>query len=216
MNMILQYGTQYNCSLFDMERQERFSFVHSSDGQIHGVYIYVSLLTACFVQYAQVFVPGTRRVCCFKRFGSGRCWVKNVVRQAKFEFRCESIFVAPGSTPSETQLQLLFGAKIRRISPVFRRKGNNKCEIESDYRESLSLRDDCPRKVLLVDDVCTTGRTLNWFKDYLTGYGYEVVMFCLGMNHRLVSDRTTACFLKMAEGNGNLYENHKDKDMKIA
>lgn len=202
-------NTAFEMPLFDeLNRQSEFVFIRSKDGDIQGVYVYVNLLKACFRIETRLFLPGARRVYCFKRHGIGRSWVGNAIEQARVENRCDSVLIVPGSTPEETRLQMLFGAQIKRVKEVSRRKCNNKCELPEDYGDSLFFKAEREQKVLLVDDVCTTGRTLRWFRKYLEGYGYESVMFCLGLNVKMLSSVVVSGFMEMADESGGFPENY--------
>jgi len=173
----------------DVTEERRFTFVHSSDRAIHGVYVYVSLFAANVTQATTAFLPGTRRVYNFKRHGRGRAWVRSAVEQAASDYDCDSIVVVPGSTPQETQLQKLFGVTIRRTKPVHRRKYNHSSQIPPEYTASLFFPEEIGRRPLLVDDVCTSGKTLEWFRSHLQDRGHDVVLFCLGLNRKLAVPR---------------------------
>ncbi|GEM_PF-5674902 len=193
--------------LDELNRQCEFTFIRSNDEDIQGVYVYVNMIKACFRIETRAFLPGARRVYSFKRYGIGRSWVMNAVEQARLENRCESVLIVPGSTPEETQLQMLFGAQIKRTREVTKRKCNNKHELPINYGDSLIFKAGQPGRVLLVDDVCTTGRTLRWFREYLERQGYEAVMFCLGLNVKMLPSGTVSGFVEMIGGSGGLPEN---------
>ena len=168
-------------------RKERFVFVHSADREMHGVYVYVSLYAANVTQATSMFLPGTRRAYNFKRYGKGRNWVTAAIEQAGRDYDCDSVVVVPGSTTEETHLQALFGMTVRRVKAVPRRKYNHRSKMPLDYADSLLFPDRIGQRALLVDDICTSGRTLRWFGTRLQDRGCDVVMFCLGLNLKLTA-----------------------------
>ena len=187
----MKTSPQYELALADAldnpGRKGRFAFVHSADGEIHGVHVYVSLYAANVTQTTSMFLPGTRRAFNFKRYGRGCNWVTAAVEQARHDYDCDSVVVVPGSTTEETHLQALFGMTVRRVKAVPRRKYNHRSEMPLDYASSLLFPDRIGQRALLVDDICTSGRTLRWFGTRLQDRGCDVVMFCLGLNLKLTA-----------------------------
>lgn len=163
------------------------TFCTSQDGRIHGVYVYVSLFSGNVTEKAREFLPGTRRVYNFKRYGRGSRWVVQAVGEASSQFGCEAVMVVPGSTPDNTSLQTVFGVSIRRVTAVPRRKYSHASPIPAGYAGTVEFPAVVPNRVLLLDDVCTSGRTLRWFGQALRMRGAEPVLFCLGLNRRLTA-----------------------------
>jgi len=93
----------------------------------------------------------------------------------------------PGHDPNqENQLQRLFGASIRRARTVEPRKYNRNQPVEIGSMDFPERKASAGGKVLLVDDVATSGGTLLAIRDHLATMGVEAVPLALGLNWRLV------------------------------
>jgi orotate phosphoribosyltransferase len=51
------------------------------------------------------------------------------------------------------------------------------------------------KKVLLIDDVATSGKTLNHFAKELQNKGFEVIKFGLGLSHKLSFEKISSFYL---------------------
>ena len=129
----------------------------------------------------------------FKKSGAGAHKVGLMVSALKNMLDCSSILAIP---PSEVEkqpnsLQKLFGEKIKRVKGVASRKYNHTKGLDRNYRKSVLFPDVGPDdKILLVDDICTTGKTLNFFRDELKRRGADVEMAAIGIYWKLDFKKT--------------------------
>ena len=124
----------------------------------------------------------------FKRQGRNAELFGAMIRGVAAHFGCGVILACPGHTQTETQLQKLLGGDLVRTAEVKSRKYSHKAEIDFDGEAAtIELRRDIGgQRVLFVDDVATTGRTLGFYRRFLTEHGAtEVVCLVLGINERL-------------------------------
>jgi hypoxanthine phosphoribosyltransferase len=125
----------------------------------------------------------SQRVFRFKSTGeSAEVW-RRLVEQAAADLGCAAVWVVPGHDPNtESHLQRLFGVSIRRARTVERRKYHHSGPVETN---SMDYPASAPGRVLLVDDVCTTGATMTAIRNHLSTLGIEALPLALGLNWRL-------------------------------
>ncbi|MBW2024386.1 MAG: phosphoribosyltransferase [Deltaproteobacteria bacterium] len=146
----------------------------------------------------------------FKKKGKHAAEVKALCESLAAELSCDKIVAIPPSKPSDqpNQLQRLFGANISRIRNVETRKYNHNKPLPDDYGGSYIITGITKgEKILLVDDICTTGRTIVHFKERLESFGFEVKPACLAFYYRLEPNEAEDITLKV---------NHKDSEPSIA
>jgi phosphoribosylpyrophosphate synthetase len=75
----------------------------------------------------------------------------------------------------------------QRVKEVQARKYTHKEALPTDYAESylIDVGKILGKRVLLVDDVITSGATIRHFAETLEALGFEVVLFGLGLQKRL-------------------------------
>ncbi len=117
--------------------------------------------------------------------------INSVVTSAAAYLNCDVILPCPGHLRGKrSALQWVFGDRLlRRIRTTAKRKFQNEIEIDSaKYAASLWCDFDelRGRSVLLVDDILTAGKTVEFYNEYFQKNGVENVrMFCLGLSSRL-------------------------------
>lgn len=123
----------------------------------------------------------------FKKHGRNRALVSAAVRAAGRALGCDAILAVPGHSTAATQLQKTFGQTARRIRETSSRKYNHAAEIDFEVESaSLDLPEDFKaEKVLVVDDVATTGKTLDFWRRYLAARGMACECLALGAGKKL-------------------------------
>lgn len=151
-----------------------------------------------FIQYVSMFnarasgdyqrARDAEKVYQFKKHGRNADVFGAMIQAVAVHFDCGVVLACPGHTGDETQLQKLLGGDLVRTAEVKSRKYNHKAEIDYDAEAAtLDLRRPVKgERVLIVDDVCTTGRTLGFFRRYLRDKGAaDVVCLSLGISAKL-------------------------------
>ena len=129
----------------------------------------------------------SQRVYRFKAEGESAAVWRRMIEAASEQLGCGAVWVVPGHDPNATsQLQELFGVTIRRARTTPPRKYAHTAPVD------LGSLDFPPPpvsggRVLLVDDVCTSGGTLRAIREHLAGQGVEAVPLALGINARLLA-----------------------------
>lgn len=134
-----------------------------------------------------VYAQEAQRVYNFKKHGTGADGIKAIVAAAAKHFGCDAVVACPGHTTDETALQTLLGATLRRVAEVESRKYNHEAAIDfAEEVKTVELPDGfAARKVLVVDDVVTTGKSMRFFCGVFEALGMEAVGLCLGLNYKL-------------------------------
>jgi hypoxanthine phosphoribosyltransferase len=143
----------------------------------------------------------------FKKYGRNSEQVELAVRTLCEHLGCSDIVAVPSSTAGETnKLQQLFGIKIVRTENVEKRKWVHSREIPAEYSNSYNINtaEINGVKILLVDDVCTTGKTIMHFKRALENLDFQVIPLALGLNEKLKDIKLLEWFYLYRE---------EDKDM---
>ncbi len=124
----------------------------------------------------------------FKSKGKGSDKVKEMVGYLAEKLQCNKIIAIPPSSieSQPNALQKIYGNHIWRIEDTETRKWKHEKEIPEGYENSFIIsgvtRDD---KILFVDDICTSGKTLNYYLDFFHGKGITAVSACLGFHYKL-------------------------------
>lgn len=154
-----------------------------------------------FFEYASIFgqnvnpntpsdektVKNARFVYDFKKYyPKNKQEVFNLLTIAKHYLDCEQIVCIPGHTPELNSLQKVFGLTLERYIEVEPRKYNHKKTLCEGYENSYKIDyTKLSNKLLLVDDIFTTGATMQHFKELLTNKGFNITCLSIGINHKL-------------------------------
>ena len=136
----------------------------------------------------QALKESTSFVYKFKKSGAASNMVELMVFALGKMLDCNLILAIP---PSEVKkqpnsLQKLFGEEIRRVKEVSSRKYNHTKRLDKNYKKSILFPDVGPDdKILLIDDICTTGKTLDFFRDEIEGRGAKVESAAIGIYWKL-------------------------------
>lgn len=129
----------------------------------------------------------TRFVYDFKKYGHHWEVLGNYFLLLKSYFNTQTVIAIPSHTTEINQLQKMFGTVIKRIAVCEERKYNHKIAISDSYKMTYSIDFEAitTKKVILVDDVVTSGETMGHFANVLESKGFEVVKFALGIKDKL-------------------------------
>jgi hypothetical protein len=131
---------------------------------------------------------GTEWVYGFKSRGKNKEEVKGMVQALRERFKCEKVLaIPPSKTKSQPNaLQDVFMSYIHRTQDTITRKYNHKKDLDDEYKSSYIISGIQKKdRVLIIDDICTTGKTLIHFKERLEDAGCDVVMACIGYHYKL-------------------------------
>lgn len=160
---------------------------------IYGLHRYASMI-AVRTQGKVELANEANRVYNFKKYGANAMEVEAQIRAVARHFACGEIVAVPGHATETNRLQQMFGAKLRRISEVQSRKYNHKAEI--DYAAQIrTLECDAldAERLLVVDDVCTTGKTLEFYARYFKNRKKTATLLCVGLNHKMKPVESEHC-----------------------
>jgi hypothetical protein len=159
---------------------------------ILGLRFYTSILSSALQTKAhreKGDPTDTRWVFNFKKYFKNADEIELIVETVASFFECADILAIPPSRVENqpNSLQRLFGEKIRRVRDVETRKYHHKAPLSADYVDSYTIEKDVIKgtRLLVVDDICTTGTTLNHFAMRLESEGLNVVKFALGLDYKL-------------------------------
>ena len=152
---------------------------------IYGLHRYASMF-AVRAQGKVELANEANRVYNFKKHGANAAEVEAMIRAAAAHFKCDAIVAVPGHTPEPNRLQAMFGACLRRTAKVQSRKYSHKAEIDyGEYAASLECAALDARHLLVVDDVCTTGKTLDFYARYFKNRKKKTTLLCVGLYHKM-------------------------------
>ena len=152
---------------------------------IYGLHRYASMIAVRTLGKVEL-ANEANRVYNFKKYGANAAEVEAQIRAAAAHFGCGEIVAVPGHTTEPNRLQQMFGAKLRRTAEVQSRKYSHKAEI--GYREHVATL-ECEaldaQRLLVVDDVCTTGKTLEFYARYFKNRRKTTTLLCVGLYHKM-------------------------------
>lgn len=152
---------------------------------IYGLYRYASMI-AVRSQGKVELANEANRVYNFKKYGANAALVEAQIRAVAEHFGCGEIVAVPGHTTAESRLQEIFGAKLRRTADTEPRKYNHRAEIDyKAYAATLALEPLASKAVLVVDDICTTGKTMAFYGEYFKRRRIRATLLCVGLNHKM-------------------------------
>ena len=164
-------------------------------GGIYGIWIYVSMFGAR-AAHDYESAREAQKVYNFKKYGRKADTIKSAIEFLADSLGCDAIVACPGHTLAETQLQSLFGTTLVRVQEVPSRKYDHEAEINFEFeRQSLELPDDFHErvkggKVLVVDDVATTGKSLRFYKLLFESIGIKAELAAIGISRNMRPERT--------------------------
>ena len=129
----------------------------------------------------------------FKKFNRDFLKVKMLIQCIQKMFKCSDVVIVPNSRDcKENNLMRLFGGdKIVRKYTVEKRKYTNREDVnEQAYRKTFVINREKikGKRLLLVDDISSTGWTMDFFSRELVALGYEVFRFCLGIDYKKIKE----------------------------
>lgn len=164
---------------------------------------YASLIASNFAQKEE----GTERedrqtrfVYDFKKFGKHGEEIRDYFELLKVYFGVGTVAVVPSHVPVVNELQKLVGVRVfERVLESVPRKYNHRIDLAEDYESTYKVHWDLlkEKRVLVVDDVVTSGVTINHFAGVLEARGYEVIRFGLGLNNKLPFKEAYRFFMKV-------------------
>ncbi len=164
-------------------------------GGIYGIWIYVSMFGAR-ASHDYESAREAQKVYNFKKYGKKADTIKAAFEFLAESLGCDAIVACPGHTTAETQLQQLFGKTLTRVQEVPSRKYDHEAEINFDFeRKSLEIPDDFfarikGGKVLVVDDVATTGKSLRFYRLLFESIGVKAELAAIGITKKMLPTRT--------------------------
>lgn len=160
-----------------------------SSNEIYGLLPYTSMYGRESQSFNGEYFKYAMRVYKFKKYGHNKELFKNLIYGAVKFFNCNQIVAIPSSKAGEvSKLEELLGKTIKRTANSTSRKYSHSKPV--NYTGSVELLADVKgRDVLLVDDIVTTGKSINWYKQWLLEAGASsVIPVGLGMNINAATD----------------------------
>ncbi|TAH19307.1 MAG: phosphoribosyltransferase [Cytophagales bacterium] len=169
------------------EEVKHFDLLFSESQNVYGLKKYSSLIGS-FVQGKDVSDDyDTRFTYNFKKYGKNKETIKSHLKLIAYYLGIDTIVAIPAHTAEPNQMQLIYGEVIQRVNEVLPRKYNHDKPIQSNYFESyvVDFKSIKGKKIMLLDDVITSGQTMNHFDSVFTAKGFEVVRFSIGIAEKL-------------------------------
>jgi hypoxanthine phosphoribosyltransferase len=155
--------------------------------KIYGLHVYGSKFALAVHNRDNRYKTQTDRVYEFKKKGKYEDLFCTLIEEAQEFFQCSEAWAVPSSTAGTLNiLQSKYGEQIKRVKDAEKRKYNHACI--PDLSGLVLAKEPTGKKIMLVDDVCTTGKTLCGIAETLEAEGASVICFCLGMNVKLFQD----------------------------
>lgn len=163
----------------------KLSRYDSGNGIIYGIYPYGSF----FAARTKGMFDGIRKyidaVIYFKKQARNADKIRTIIDAVCAELECEAVVAVPSSTAGNINvIQRMYGEGLRRTKSSQPRKYNHKAELNEEGK--IVVECECKgKKLLLVDDIATTGKTMLYFKSMLEKLGAKVEMLVVGINYKL-------------------------------
>lgn len=151
--------------------------------KIYGLHVYGSKFALTVHNKDTRYKTQTDRVYEFKTNGKFEDLFFPLIEEAREFFQCNAIWAIPSSTAGTlNRLQAKFGQQFKRVTDAEKRKYNHACIPDLS---GIELQEEPGTKILLVDDVVTSGGTMLAIAEMLEAKGAAVVCLALGMNVKL-------------------------------
>lgn len=180
-----------NCLVpIDLQKElQKYPLLFCEKLDCYGFKVYSSLLAGNFHKnenFNDNSEKDTRFVYDFKKYASHKELITNYLTILKSYFDTQSIVAVPSHTTDINNLQLIVGTVIKRIAESEPRKYNHKVALSKDYENTYQIDFGKlkEKKIILIDDIVTSGETINHFAQALQNKGYEVVKFALGIDYK--------------------------------
>lgn len=162
---------------------DNYSLVEGRYG-IKGLFYYGSSFALSALGLGARIQTQIKRVYNFKKWGHNAEAMGKLIRMVADQLGCTEVWAMPSSTVGRVNsLQSIFGVSIERIQNSALRKYNHNIRVDTT---GLKFPDKASGTVLLVDDICTTGKSLLAVAAQLSERGIQCKMFAIGLNKKLV------------------------------
>ena len=144
----------------------------------------------------------------FKTAGKHAEEVEHCLRRMADQLGCTGILAVPPSSVDgqPNACQRIFGVTIRRTRDAAPRKYNHGKPIPDGYEETYAIEHVAGEgKYLLVDDICTTGKTLLHYKAAVEALGAAVEMAAVGIHHKRKLTLADFALEPMAADTGTIF-----------
>ena len=160
------------------------------EGHIYyGSVLWKSIFRARMYKEGKGTLYRQQQIINFKNRGINRSYFKQVIKAIEKYFKPDLIIALPGSSIQPTNIQkLLENYYIIRTQEVSQMKYRENKRIENNELDTLKIEWDqiTGNKILLIDDIITTGNTMEIYKNILrTKFNSEFICYGLGINYKL-------------------------------
>lgn len=158
-------------------------FLATVDGvDIYGIHGYGSFFSMRITKDKSVYVPQIERAYRFKKHGKSRAVFTELIRRFGEDMGTQKVVAIPSSSKDKiSYLQQMYGVVLKRVGDSPQRKYNHHKLMVDDGKVVLDGF-VCGMKILLVDDIVTTGKSILFFRKKLLAAGAkEVVVLGVGL-----------------------------------
>lgn len=160
------------------------------EGNIYyGSVIWKSIFRARMYKEGKGTLYRQQQIINFKNRGINRSYFKQVIKAIEKYFNPDLTIALPGSSTEPTNIQkLLENYYITRTKEVSQMKYRENKTINESEIETLKIEWDqiTGNKILLIDDIITTGNTMEFYKNILRNkHEAEYICYGLGINYKL-------------------------------
>ncbi len=160
------------------------------EGNIYyGSVIWKSIFRARMYKEGKGTLYRQQQIINFKNRGINRSYFKQVIKAIEKYFNPDLTIALPGSSTEPTNIQkLLENYYITRTKEVSQMKYRENKTIQDNETDTLKIEWEKIKgnKILLIDDLITTGNTMEFYKTLLkTKLNSEFICYGLGINYKL-------------------------------